>query len=260
MSKANVRAALVKEFDAKHVDACLNYYAAAGEKFVIREWDGVALKVGKFIEAVTKALMVRGSKPLPPGKDFKAGAQLRQMEQLTALPSDVLRLVIPKALIFINEIVNNRLGRHDKTTDIDPHEMDAVVVMPTMSWVLAELVRYCSAGADPDEATAMIQELSVKVVPFAENIDGRTYVNGSDLKPADITLLLLYDAYPNRIARDELVKAVKRHGIAQSSVYAAVSKVKALVDDDNGEWKLRTTGKQRAEKILGTLAVNLNNS
>ena len=137
MSKARVRALLVTQLEPKHVDAALKYYADATEKFIAREWDGVALKVGKFVESITKALMVKGGKPLPAAKDFKAGAQLRQMEQLTSL-ADPLRLVIPKACIFVTELVNNRLGRHD--TEADPHEMDAVAVMPMMSWVLAELV------------------------------------------------------------------------------------------------------------------------
>ena len=59
--------------------------------------------------------------------------------------------------------------------------------------------------------------------------------------------------YPNRIARDELVKAVEQHGVAQSSAYAGVSIITALVDDDSGRWKLRATGKLQGEAILGTL-------
>lgn len=253
MTKARVRAALVTQFEPMRVDACLKYYDEASQKFVAREWDGVALKVGKFLEAMTKALMVRGGKTVPTGKHFKAGIELRQFESNVNLP-DPLRYLVPKACLFATEVVNNRLGRHDKTMDIDPHEMDAVAVMPVVSWVLAELVRFCIAGADADEAATLFQELSAKMVPFFEVIDGRTYVrNGNDLKAEEVALLLLYHAYPERIARSELIKAVKRHGIAESSTYTGVGRLTTLVDDDDGAWMLRANGRQKAEALLASV-------
>ena len=161
-------------------------------------------------------------------------------------------MVVPKALVFITELVNNRLGRHD--TDLDPHEMDASAVMPIASWTLAELVRFCSPDIDQDAATVLIQELTAKTVPFFEVIEGRTYVhNGHELRAEEVALLLLYHAYPNRVAHDELVKAVKRHGVAQSSAYAGISKVKNFVDPDDGGWVLRAGGRQKAEALLAEL-------
>jgi len=99
------------------------------------------------------------------------------------------------------------------------------------SWVLAELIRFCSPNTNRDVATASIQELTAKIVPFFEVIEGRTYIhNGHELKAEEVALPLLYHAYPGRVAYDELVKAVKRHGIAQSSAYAGISKLKNFVD------------------------------
>lgn len=253
MSKVRVRAALVTQFKAVHVDACLKYYEEASQKFIAQEWDSVALKVGKFLEAVTKALMVRGGKTVPAGKHFKAGNELRQCESNVNL-SDPLRYAVPKACLFATEVVNNRLGRHDRTMNIDPHEMDAVAVMPVVSWVLAEFVRFCISGADADEAAALIQELTAKMVPFFEVIGGRTYVrNDHELKAEEVALLLLYCAYPERIARPALVQAVRRHGIAESSAYAGVSKLTRLVDDDDGAWALRAAGRQKAEALMTDL-------
>jgi hypothetical protein len=161
-------------------------------------------------------------------------------------------MVVPKALIFITELVNNRLGRHD--TELDPHEMDASAVMPMASWVLAELIRFCSPNTNRDVATASIQELTAKIVPFFEVIEGRTYIhNGHELKAEEVALLLLYHAYPGRVAYDELVKAVKRHGIAQSSAYAGISKLKNFVDANDDGWVLRGGGRQKAEVLLAEL-------
>jgi hypothetical protein len=254
MSKAKVRAALVSKFKASHVDSALKYYQSATEKFLAREWDRVAQDLGKFAEAVTKAIMDFGSvTPNATGRQFKVTNELRRLESHQPPLPEVLRMVVPKALIFITELVNNRLGRHD--TELDPHEMDASAVMPMASWALAELVRFCGPDTDRDAATALILELTAKIVPFFEVIDGRAYVhNGHELKADEIAVLLLYHAYPNRLAYDELVRAVKRHGIAQSSAYSGIGKLKNFADVDQGGWVLRAGGRQKAEALLVELS------
>jgi len=253
MSKAKVRTALVTQFQARHIDAALKYYESGTERFIARDWDRVAQDLGKFVEAVTKAIMAFGGiTSATAGRQFKVSNELKRFENHQPLMPDVLRMVVPKALIYITELVNNRLGRHD--TEIDPHEMDASAVMPLGSWVLAELVRFCTPNTDQDEATALIQELTAKVVPFFEVIEGRTYVyNGHVLKAEEVALLLLYHAYPARVASDELVRAVKRHGIAQSSAYRGVNKLTNFVDDGDDGWVLRTGGRQKAEVLLARL-------
>jgi hypothetical protein len=244
---------LTQKFEAKHIDACLRHFADAKEKFALEDWDGVALKAGKFVEATTKALMLRGGKSLPSTRQFKAGNELRQLEQLpAALHSDIIRIVIPKACVFIYEIVNNRGGRHD-AGDIDANEMDAKAVIPLLSWVLAEMIRYCSAAHDTDAAMELIEGLSNKVFPDFENVDGRPYVNIDKVGATDLALLLLYDSYPRRISRRALVDATKRHGINSSAAEVAVHRQKDVVDDDNGEWKLRAPGRQKAEQLLRKL-------
>lgn len=250
MRKAKVRALLVSQFKTSHVDNALKYYEAATDKFITREWDRVAQDLGKFAEAVTKAIMAFGNiTPNATGRQFKVTNELRRFESHQPSLPEALRMVVPKALIFITEVVNNRLGRHD--TELDPHEMDASAVMPIASWVLAELVRFCSPNTDQDAAAALTQELTTKIVPFFEVIEGRTYVrNGHELKAEEVALLLLYHAYPGRMAYDDLVKAVKRHGIAKSSAYAGIGKLKNFTDSDDGGWVLRAGGRQKAEALL----------
>jgi hypothetical protein len=253
LSKTEIRAALALQFKANHVDSALKYYQSATEKFIAREWDRVAQDLGKFAEAVTKAIMALGNiTPSATGRQFKVTNELRRFESHQPQLPEVLRMVVPKALIFITELVNNRLGRHD--TELDPHEMDASAVMPMASWVLAELVRFCSPNTDQDAATILILELTAKVVPFFEVIEGRTYIHsGHELKADEIAILLLYHAYPNRVAHNELVKAVKRHGIAQSSAYNGIGKLKHFVDQSDYGWALRAGGRQKAEALLAGL-------
>lgn len=251
MSDKPTKIILVEKFESRHIDACLKHFVAAIEKYIAEDWDGVALKAGKFVEAVTKALMIFCGKTLPAARRFSAGNELRQLEQMAAYP-DVIRIVIPKACIFIYEVVNNRGGRHD-AGEIDANEMDAKVIIPLMSWVLAEMVRFCSIGGDTVAAMSLIDELTNKIYPYFENIDGRSYVNIDKLSGADIALLLLYSSYPKRINRQALIDLVKRHGVAKNTANVAVHRLKNVVDDHNGEWKLRGLGRERAESLLKKL-------
>jgi len=248
-SASQGKALLVKEFDARHIDASLRHFTAAIEKFAVRDWDGVALKAGKFVDSVTKGLMTYCGKAVGNPRQLKVGQELRQLENLNGTTySDVVRIVIPKACIFVYEVVNNRGGRHD-AHDIDANEMDAKVVVPIISWVLAEMVRFCGK-TDTVTAAALIDELTNKTYPYFENIDGRSYVNIKGLKPGEVALLLLYSIYPRRTNRQELVGLVERHGVANSAANTAVHRLKHLIDDDDGDWKLRGVGRQEADAVL----------
>lgn len=251
MSLAQVKALLTTKFPAKHVDAILKHYDEATEKFSIDEWDGVALKVGKFVEAVTKSLVIYCGRALPANaRHFKAGNELRQLEQqVNASFGDVVRLVIPKACIFMYEVVNNRGGRHDPG-EIDANEMDAKVIVPMMQWVLAEMVRFCSVGNDTKAADSLIDEITNKVYPAFEDLDGRMYVTGAGYSAPEVGLLLLHQKYPGRIGRKDLVQSIVRHGQTQASAKMAITRMSGLLDDENGNLKLRLHGRQKAAELL----------
>jgi len=245
-----VRVLLVQKFEAQYVDASLRHFVAVVEKYALRDWDGVALKAGKFVESITKGLMAYCGKSSSNPRQFKAGNELKALGGLSATAySDVLRIVIPKACIFVYEVVNNRGGRHD-AYDIDANEMDAKVVVPIISWVLAEMVRFCSTDADTVTAATLIDELTNKTYPYFEEIEGRSYVNIKGLKAGEVALLLLYSSYPKRVNRQELIGLVIKHGIPKSAANTAVHRLKRLVDDDDGAWKLRGIGRQEADALL----------
>lgn len=250
-SASLVRSLLVKEFEPRHVDAILRHFPAVIEKSAIRDWDGVALKAGKFIEATTKALMRHCARTLPSNpRKFHAGPELRQLENADSnLYSDTVRIVVPRACIFAYELVNNRGGRHD-AHGVDANEMDAKVVVAIVSWAIAELARLCSVGGDATEAAAIIDELTNKTYPCFEEIDGRAYVNIKGLKPGEVALLLLYSLYPRRIGRQDLVDLVRRHGASQSAAMTALYRLRTLVDDHEGNLKLRGVGRQQADALL----------
>lgn len=246
-----VKGLLGSEFEVTHVEAAVKHFQGMIDKFVATDWEGTEQKAGKFIEAVSKALVQKANKStIGNTRKFNAGYELRQLENVAGFP-DALRLAIPRAGIFVYEIVSNRGGRHDPG-EIDANEMDAKTIVPVNSWVLAELVRFCSKSS-MEAATGLIEELTDKVYPYFEEIDGHTYVNLEGLKAGEIALLIMYSRFPKRVNRQHLVESVKRHEVGQSAATMAVHRLKHFVDDANGEWKLRGLGREKAEELLQSL-------
>lgn len=244
------RAVLAPIFPAKHVDSLLKYFLEGVKKYKSGDWEGVGVKVGKFVEAAAKCLMVYCGQSVPVARKFKAGVSLRNLETLNSSYSEVVRIVIPKSCLFLYEIASNRGGRHD-ADDVDANEMDAKAVIPLMSWVVAEMIRFSNAGASsPTNVSELVKALSEKIYPSFEEIDGRPYINLDHLSAPEIGLLLLYFKYPHRIERHVLVDVIKRHGPKKNAAEVAVHRLKSLVDDDEGAWKLRGLGRQKAEMFL----------
>ncbi len=241
---------LSNTFDAKQVASLLKHYSQAVEKYQSGDWESVSLKGGKFVESTAKALAIYCGVSLPPQRSFKAGVVLKSLEQLNASTFDeVIRIVIPKACFLIYEIVNNRGGRHDSDY-IDPNSMDSDIIMPTMSWVLAELFRFASQGSDPEQAKEIIQSLTKRIYPHFEEIDGRPYINMPNLDGSSVALLILYYKYPTRVLRRDLVEFVERHGFKNNTAKTSVHRIMGFVDEQNSKLKLRGNGLQKCEEIL----------
>ncbi|MGC2224572.1 MAG: hypothetical protein WA624_20570 [Methylocella sp.] len=249
-----VKTLLIKKFDGKHVTSALQHFSDAIEKYIAGDWAGVGITAGKFVEAVTKALMVYGGQTISNPRKFSAGAELRKLENtLPTTVADAIRMVIPKACLFAYEIASNRGGRHD-AHEVDANELDARTVIPAISWVLAEMIRFSASGGDVAAAAVMVEELTKKRYPYLEDIDGRRYINIKSLNPREIGLLLLYSAYPERILRQGLVDLVVRHGTKKATAKTAVQRLKNVVDEDVSGWKLRGIGREEAESLLARLA------
>ena len=95
--------------------------------------------------------------------------------------------------------------------------------------------------------------MTKKKYPYFEKIDGRTYLNLKNASAPNVALLLLYDAYPERIDRGELIAAIRRHGHKGSTADAAVTRNLDQIDEVGGALKLRVSGVEKAEDILKKL-------
>ena len=72
------------KFAAVHVDAALEHFSAAIEKFVSGDWEATSQKAGKFVEAITKSLMLHCGKKIENPRRFRVQTQLAHQASAAA--------------------------------------------------------------------------------------------------------------------------------------------------------------------------------
>jgi HEPN domain-containing protein len=251
MPEKTVNELLKDVFDAKHVDAAVKHFQNMVADYQKSDWADASAKAGKFIEAVMKALWVRAGEAVPKGKDFKVGKIITDLERKpdAAGVPDTVKLTIPRACRFAYEIASNRGARHDPD-EIDANEMDASTVVSLCSWILSEMVRFSQKGLDLAEAKRIVEGLMRRKFPLSEEIDGRIYTQIGHSAP-EVAIGILFEIYPKRMAKDELVKTLKRHEFGNNNANIALVRIKKYVDiDDQARIRLRNTGVQRVDELI----------
>jgi hypothetical protein len=177
---------------------------------------------------------------------------MSDLGQLTAGSfDDSLRLLIPRACRVIYDIASNRGARLDPD-ELDPNSMDANVVMPIASWILAEVIRIAQKGAvDPSQAREIVESLVEKKYPVVEEVDGRVYLHAKKKSAVDVGLVILARRYPKRASKDSLIDAIKRHGFKTKNATVAAGRIAKLSDDNgHGQLRLLAPGLKRAEEVI----------
>jgi hypothetical protein len=252
MDENQIESLLVPKFPKRHVVPALEHFSATVDKYQTADWEPSIVKAGKFVEAVLKALMVHAGMPLPPSRKFSAGTVIDDLGRLPAATvDDAVRLAIPRACRFVYDIASNRGARHD-AGDVDPNEMDANAVVLMCSWILAEMIRYAQKGAvDTTKAQELVDSLTARRYPLIEEVDGRVYFHHTKKSAPDVALMALAYKYPKRIAAQELIATIRRHGFKPRNAQVAIDRIRRYVDDDGqGNLRLLSTGRQRADRIL----------
>jgi hypothetical protein len=245
---------LVPPFPAKHINAAVKHFTNGVTDFGQGDWEDSISKMGKFVEAMLKALATHCNVTFTSGRKFQAG---QVMDALTNLPQgsfdDSLRVLIPRACRLIYDIASNRGARHDPD-EVDPNSMDANVVLPAASWALAEAIRYAQKGAvDPSQAKELVDSLVEKKFPVIEDIDGRIYLHAKRKSAVDVGLVMLARQHPTRISRGDLIEGIRRNGFTLNNATVAVTRLARFTDDDGtGHLRLLAPGLKRAEKIIET--------
>lgn len=252
MDKQQIENLLTPKLPKRHVGAALEHFSGLVEQFQAGDWESCIVKAGKFVEAALKALLIHAGQTLPPPRKFSAGTVIDDLGRLPAATADdAIRLAIPRACRFAYDIASNRGARHDPG-DVDPNEMDANAIVPTCSWILAEMIRYSQKGTvDVSQAQELVDSLTARRYPLIEEVDGRVYFHHRKKSAPDVALMALSYRYPKRVSVQELMATIQRHGFTAHNTQVAVGRIKRFVDDDGrGALKLLAPGRQRADRLL----------
>lgn len=158
-------------------------------------WEPAELNGGKLSEVVYSILRghVDGSFPPSPGKPSNMYDACRNFELADAsLFPRSIRIQIPRVLIALYEIRNNR-GVGHVGGDVNPNHMDAVFVVSSAKWILAELIRLFHK-TDTATAAATVDAVTERDLPIVWAVGDQRRVLNPKLKLREKMLLLLYSA------------------------------------------------------------------
>lgn len=240
------------KFDNNRVSRLVSHFSASVSLFFENDYEGSLAKVGKALEATIKLLCDYAKVQLPDkSRKFKAGEYAQKLIELpeSMLQEDSLRRQIPRACIFTYDIVSNRGGRHD-SEEVNPNEMDSTTVLNVLSWILAELIRYCSRDINTENAKELVNSLIERKYPIFHEIDDRIHLDRTCFTGMlECSILILYHLNDRRIDKNKLTKLLKINGIRPTAINW--SRLEPFVDiNENGDLKLHNHGKKKAEEIL----------
>lgn len=180
-----------------------------------RRWEPSELNGGKLCEVIYTIVKgyVDGSFSSAPSKPKNMVDACRALEQASSAISRSIRIQMPRMLIALYEVRNNR-GVGHTGGDVDPNHMDAVAVLYMSKWLVSELVRVFHA-VDTREATEMVGVLMDRTIPVIWQVGDKHRVLKTNLTMREKTLLLLYQLQ-GAVGEAELVKWVEH---SNPSVY-----------------------------------------
>ena len=173
-----------------------------------RRWEPSELNGGKLCEVVYSIVkgQVDGQFPAKASKPANMVDACRKLEQAPSAFPRSFRIQIPRMLIALYEIRNNR-GVGHVGGDVDPNEMDATCVLQMAKWTLTELIR-AFHSTSVAEAQAVVASITEREIPLLWVVDGIRRVLDTKLSMADKTLVILYSA-SGGLLEPELVQAVE---------------------------------------------------
>lgn len=234
-------------FDARIATALLDAYGEIERNYVLRKWKPSELDAGHFVEAARRAidLELKGTyrafnKTLP---SFDDGV-LRSYEQQTGDQS--FRVLIPRILKAVYNIRNRRGVAH--ISDVSPNEMDATLILYTVKWVLAEMLRLKS-GQTTDQTQAMLDKIVERQCSLIWKEGNITWVLAADMPTRDQILVLLYDNSPRT---DAELQGITEYTNSTNfkKILKRLHKQKLIYYHLDGNCRLSPIGVPKAEEII----------
>jgi hypothetical protein len=250
-----IRSDLAASCNPNVVNELLQTYLDAKRHFYAADHRPSAIEGGRFCEAAFRILQeaIDGEDNFTPIGDRipSVDALVRHLENKRfnsptlheKWQQDSAGLHIPRALRIIFDIRNHRDAAH-LGAGIDPNKQDAMLVVATMDWVVAEFVRlYHKVSAD--KAQQIVQGLVTPTVPAIQDFNGVPKVLNTRLNGDQCLLLLLYMSGSPGAQWHQLLKWMPKNYVQnlQSQLNSLVETARLVnFDEVTGFYELTATG------------------
>lgn len=203
------------------------------KNFRERRWGPAELNGGKLSEVAYTIVKgyADGSYPKRASKPKNMVDACRALESGAAATDRSIRIQIPRMIVALYEIRNNRNVGH-VGGDVDPNHMDAVCVLQMAKWVVAELVRILH-DVDTKTATGVVEALASRDTPLIWEVGGKLRVLDTSMSMRDKTLVLLH-ARNGAVAEADLVSWVEHSNatVYRRDILRKAHKVKLIEYDE----------------------------
>jgi hypothetical protein len=169
------RSSLLSQIPKGLRDPLFAEYDSIIQNYLESKWSPTELSAGKFCEIVFTivANYVSGAYPNKPTKPQSFVTACRALESQAGLPRS-FQILIPRLLPALYEVRNNR-GVGHIGGDVDPNAMDSSLVVSSVKWILAELIRVLHR-LSVHEAQEVVNDLAEITIPLVWTHNGKKRV------------------------------------------------------------------------------------
>lgn len=175
--------------DATLSEHIVSTFVEIEHSFYVKSWKTSELDAGHFVEAIRRFLELKlFGQYTPINKSLGDFNDKIMASYLNAPGDDSYRIHIPRALMTIYGIRNKRGVGH--ISHIKPNRIDATLVLSSVKWILAEIIRL-NSNIPIDETEVLIDAVIERRVEGIWNIGDikRILIGGLDIEQKIIILL-----------------------------------------------------------------------
>jgi hypothetical protein len=233
-------------------DELFQRYKEIERNFRERRWEPAELNGGKLCEASYALLKghVDGAYPAKPSKPQNMVTACQQLEQAPAALGRSIRIQIPRMLVALYEIRNNRNVGHIGG-DVDPNHMDAVCVLQMAKWIVGEFIRLFH-GVSTEEASRIVETLTDRHIDVVWKTGNKKRILKPGLAMIEKALLMLYseaEPMPEAVLIDYIEHS--NPSVFRRDILRRAHKAKLLEYDDKARMvEISPLGIKRVEEEI----------
>lgn len=226
--------AALKNVDQRFRSKLIDQYLSVKRSLVEGRDEAVGMSAGKFCEIVLRFLQqeIHGTyTPFGQSINNFANECRKLIEAQGSTTPEAIRVVMPRALVFIYTIRNKR-GIGHVGGDVDANRIDAMTMARSCDWVTCELIRVFH-GLSLGEAQDIVDGLSIRTMPDVWEVAGKKRVLRNDLSAKQKVLLLSHQSTDGAILVEDLCDWIEysNMGVFKSKVLTPLHKERLIEYD-----------------------------